>query len=58
MEKHLQEVRAETFLVVQWLRLCASTAWGEGSTPGGKLRSCKLRATAKKKKKVNFQRNK
>jgi len=40
-----------TLLVVQWLRLCASTAGGMGSSPGWELRfhmSCDF---AKKRKK-------
>ena len=35
----------------QWLGLCASTAEGTGSIPGGELRSLILHGVAKKKKK-------
>ena len=40
---------AGTYLVVQWLRLCASTAGGVGSIPVGELRSHMPRGTAKTK---------
>ena len=39
-------------LVVQWLRLCASTAGIVCLMPGRGLRSCMPSGTAKKKKKI------
>ena len=39
------------FLVVQWLRLCASTAGGLGSIPGGGAKS--LHAQQRSNKQIN-----
>ena len=55
MEKHLQEVSAETSLLVQWLGLCASTEWGEGSIPGGGTNILQAVHHSKKKKKLTFR---
>ena len=34
-----EQVKSGTFLAIQWLGLCASTAGGAGSIPVGELRS-------------------
>ena len=43
-----------TSLVVQWLRLCASTAGGTGSIPGGWTKIPACCSVPQKKKKKNF----
>ena len=43
---------------VQWLRLCASTAGGEGSIPGLGPRSCKPHCVIKNNKQKNREKEK
>lgn len=43
------------FLVVQWLRLCASNAGGLGSIPGGETKTSHATQCDQKKKKLKFR---
>ena len=40
--------------MVQWLRLCASSAGGTGSIPAGELKSQMLHGMVKKKKELGI----
>ena len=43
----LEKIKIRTSLTIQWLRLCASNAEGEGSSPDWKLRSHMPHSVAK-----------
>ena len=49
-----QETR-ETFLAVQWLRLCASNAGGVGLIPGWGIKIPHIVHHKKKKKRINHE---
>ena len=51
VQAHTNTLSMWTSLPVQWLRLCAPTAWGLGSISGGEIQSRKPQGLAKKRKK-------